>query len=546
MNNLDRDFQLLKRRANEFNTKVNEQIANGVFELTSFIETLNDLEQDVKNKYLDDLVYANDAKLFWEKLPLETVTKFLDYLINQIDFFDKNKKAYKILGPREFIYKVTFLNNSFEILLYLYKCSDSILSFYAAQELGESEKGFLELEAALKNNYDKAYQVVAVRVIANRWVPYFEDDIYNYFKHPEESAPPNTSEILRNCLSSPYYDVAYVAAQALFVAKKLNSDNIETLLHLDDSRQKILGLKYLNDSISEKTAGRFAPTIIQLLEDEKADVSEHALETIGLLSKKFCILLAETIVESLIMRSSNRPQEYFNSKSVVAALNLTFQYNPRLQGQIIYKLRDIAFKQTGNIRSRAVFVAVGINRREFLGLVDDWKEVEPRIAKSIVNIVQGNVEVAEIVHQISETDPKDIQQNAANQIELLRKYYESGLSQAKSSFNWAIGITVFSIVAFIVSILYFGLNQDKTVIWVSAVASGLTELIAGTLLLIYQKTLAQLNNYNQQMSKIQDHLLANSFIESLSEDVRDRARLELIKSITGEKSNIMALQERKS
>lgn len=149
------------------------------------------------------------------------------------------------------------------------------------------------------------------------------------------------------------------------------------------------------------------------------------------------------------------------------------------------------------------------------------------------------MEISQIASQISETDPKDIQQNAANQIGLLTKYYENGLLQAKSSFNWAIGITVLSVLAFIVITLLFGKNADKTIVWITAISSGLAELIAGTLLIIYQKTLSQLNNYNHQMSKIQDFLLANSFIESLSQDAQDSARLELIRSLASSRADIL-------
>ena len=232
-------------------------------------------------------------------------------------------------------------------------------------------------------------------------------------------------------------------------------------------------------------------------------------------------------------------REFFNSNIVVSALKEAIKFNPRLQGKLLHNVRDIAINSSGNVRNRAVFVGIGISRKEFLALINEIQESNPVAAKSIAGIVAGNLESTQIINQISETDPKDIQQNAANQIGLLRRYYESGLAQAKSSFNWAIGITVLSILAFIGIVILFGKNEDKTIIWATAIASGLTELIAGTLLLIYQKTLLQLNNYNRQMSKIQDYLLANSFIESLSENARDNARLELIRSITPTQNNLL-------
>jgi flagellar motor component MotA len=147
------------------------------------------------------------------------------------------------------------------------------------------------------------------------------------------------------------------------------------------------------------------------------------------------------------------------------------------------------------------------------------------------------LESSQIVNQISETDPKDIQQNAANQINLLTKYYENGLSQAKASFNWAITMAIVGFIGYITAIILFINNIDKTGALVSTIGASLTQFLAGSLFWIYQKTLTQLNNYNSQMNNIQNYLLANSFIESLEGNAKELARMDLIKRVANISEN---------
>ena len=137
-----------------------------------------------------------------------------------------------------------------------------------------------------------------------------------------------------------------------------------------------------------------------------------------------------------------------------------------------------------------------------------------------------------IASQISGTDPSDVQQNAANQIKLLAKYHESGLQQARTSFNWAIALSLLGFPLLIFAFYYLLTNQSENpTSFISAMASVLVEFIAGTLFYLYNQTRKQLTYYHQQMNQIQRFLLANSVAESLENPAKEASRIELIRAI---------------
>jgi hypothetical protein len=425
------------------------------------------------------------------------------------------------------------------LTLYIFK-NNTTLREIAGASLARAEEGITELANIIKDDRQKEFHIPAIKALGNEFSP----GCYLSFSDARYSSDGNKPKILLSVLSSfaasPNVEISYLAIIALWHSYSLSQDLIELMLKGDDQRKKILGLKDLRSSLraDDPTCERHLSTIVELLEDESSIVSEESLEVIRYFSRVYSAVIAYHILDVLVLRLSNRPQEFFNVNIAASALRETFKFNPRLQGQVLYKIREIAFQNTGNTRSRAVFIGISLSKKEFLSLVNELKETDPKIANSIAHIVSGSLESAQIVREISETDPKDIQQNAANQLNLLTRYYESGLAQAKNSFNWAVGITVFCVLSFLAVVFIFGQNEDKTIVWLSALASGIAEIIAGTLLVIYKQSLLQLNNYNHQMSKIQNYLLANSFIESLSDEAKDNARLELIKSVAIGQTNL--------
>ena len=55
---------------------------------------------------------------------------------------------------------------------------------------------------------------------------------------------------------------------------------------------------------------------MELLEDERIDVSKSALNAIIYFSPEYSNLVADTIFDLLVLRSNNRPQEFFNLSTV--------------------------------------------------------------------------------------------------------------------------------------------------------------------------------------------------------------------------------------
>lgn len=519
----------------ELHMEYANQISEGTLDMPVFIAEIDGLEKDVRNKLLDRLINPNNKPSLIKGQSLYEIIRLIDYL-NINNYFNR-ESSNRLSNYIDFF---SFSNYQNQIMLYLFK-NVSVLSPEAADKLAETEQGVDELISIIKNNGESNFHFGATRGLAHQLVPgslyvSFRD---SYWPSKNDRASSKIPDILKNCVSSSNEKVAIAASLALYYGKELSTENIEFMLKGSNYQLKKIALSvFKHYDIKPENISKFIPLIVDLLEDERIDISQNALNAIETLAPIYSNELAENVSELLVVRSTKRPQEFFNVNTTVSAFKETFKHNPRLHGQILHKLKNIAFDNDGSVRTRAVFVGAAISKKEFLALVDEIKEKNPKTANSIANIVSGSLERTQILTEISQTDPKDIQQNAANQLHLLTRYYESGLAQAKNSFNWAIGITVFCVLSFLTIVIIFGQNEDKTIIWLSAFASGIAEIIAGTLLAIYKQSLSQLNNYNQQMSKIQNYLLANSFIESLSNETKDTARLELIKSISLSQTNL--------
>ncbi|MCI0643741.1 MAG: hypothetical protein L0346_02490 [Chloroflexi bacterium] len=279
-----------------------------------------------------------------------------------------------------------------------------------------------------------------------------------------------------------------------------------------------------------------AAILVKVLEDPSGQISNEAIEKLffprysGQVDAESVV---DAIINELVIRVSDRPGRNFNPEIVAKALNKTFEQNPQLYGQTLERLCNLAFDHQDSVRRRSIFVAKRINEGEFAALVHERADDDPLAAKAIFKALGSGVDIDAIADQISETDPSDIQRNAANQIKLLEKYYEDGLKQAKTSFNWALVITSISLLCLIIA-LYFliSTNASSFVSILTAIGSILTQFIAATIFYLYDQTRKQLTYYHQQMNQIQRFLLANSLIESLLDsDSRDKTRIELVKLI---------------
>jgi len=137
-------------------------------------------------------------------------------------------------------------------------------------------------------------------------------------------------------------------------------------------------------------------------------------------------------------------------------------------------------------------------------------------------------------HAISQTakaDPKNIQEVAASQLEIVNSYYQSGLRQSQQSFRWSLiwgGVGLAFLIA-AVSVLLF--RQPSEVAWVSALGGAIVEVFAGTYLVLYKNTSDQLSKFRESLEETQRLLLANSMCERLEGELEQNTRAEIIKQI---------------
>lgn len=507
-------------QANIFCEECFSKIKQNSFNIGLFLDGLTKLDPEAFERVMN-LFLAHENRFFWEALSIDELKPFLDMVFASKWFksFEYGRDLFDVIARHK---------HGIEILSHFYKIgakTESKLADYCARQLIESEKGRNNLVDIL-NSSDEQIKYTALIFLAE----YCVDSMYeNPRVNPDAKL---YLGVLRKFLFHSHKDFRTIILNMLHKGQLLDLPEVIELLKNGDHSEKSIALKSLAyvEINTEKTVSLF-PLLVESLEDENINISNIALEGIAHVSKKHSGLIADEIVNGLIIRTSNKPKEFFNSNLTVSALRETFKNNPRLSGQVLHKLCEVAYKSSNDVRNRAIFVAIAINKKEYIALVNENREQNPSIANAILNTVTGNLDSNQIASQISATDPKDIQQNAANQITLLAKYYENGLAQAKTSFAWAIAMTIISIIGFIVAVILFINSSDKTGTLIAAIGGALNQLLAGTLFFLYQKTLAQLSHYNQQMSKVQNYLLANSFIEALQGEKKEQARLDLIKSI---------------
>ncbi|MFZ5858291.1 MAG: TRADD-N-associated membrane domain-containing protein [Chloroflexota bacterium] len=382
----------------------------------------------------------------------------------------------------------------------------------AAEGLAKSKQGLEFLELTLRHD-DTRKQTSAISAISNI---------------ASSEIQPETLAIFMRYRTHQNYSVRIECVRGLYISKNLTPEYLSDALQ-DENEYVRLRTALLISNIDSSNAKEY----VIVFEDKKGYIVGEVLEH---LEKRWVRLdeeaLADAILKVLIVRETGRPAEYFNTEIVANVFRLLFKWNSRLYGETLKLLCDITFNNKGSIRRRAVLTAISLDERGFLAQVNENSINNPDAASEILNLVTGNLNTDVIANQISGTDPSDIQQNAANQIKLLAQYHESGLQQAKTSFSWALILSLAGFPFLLVAVYYLVVNKSESpTSIISAIGSVLVEFVAGTLFYLYNQTRKQLTYYHQQMNQIQRFLLANSVAESLDQPAKENARLELIRTI---------------
>lgn len=132
------------------------------------------------------------------------------------------------------------------------------------------------------------------------------------------------------------------------------------------------------------------------------------------------------------------------------------------------------------------------------------------------------------VHTKSEKS-KDILELMLSNMSELKQYYSISKLQARLAFLLAVLFCITGTIVLIVSILKFdGSNLQSTMI--SAIGGTISELFAGTALLVYKSTLKQLNIYYKSLHENERFLSIVNLANQLPDDRQPDAVIKIIES----------------
>lgn len=103
----------------------------------------------------------------------------------------------------------------------------------------------------------------------------------------------------------------------------------------------------------------------------------------------------------------------------------------------------------------------------------------------------------------------------------MKGYYDISKAQAKTAFRWAIFFCFIGIMIILLAVLspvipLYANSQTPLVPIIGAIGGAVTELFAGTILVVYSKSLSQMNLYHQALSEYQSYLSRVNLVSKLS------------------------------
>ncbi len=181
-----------------------------------------------------------------------------------------------------------------------------------------------------------------------------------------------------------------------------------------------------------------------------------------------------------------------------------------------------------------------------------WQEDEEEEIKSYSRrlkraIVPEEIEQDEIINDIKKEDSKkeiDALGRMMINLEDIKEFYTWSQKQAKASFVLAVIMCISGFVLMIVAVILpvvFRLSFEMSII--PAVGGVITELIAGTALVVYRNSLLQLNHYHQALHEDERFLssvnLLGKFstVEAQDNMLREIIRSEIQMNLSGLKEN---------
>ncbi len=396
----------------------------------------------------------------------------------------------------------------------------------AAYGLLIKRDGVATLSRAL-NDPDTGVRVAAVgalyRLIMSLYSPGTEPEVPGKYK--------SLFTILETqCLFDPDDEVRRRTLDLLGI---VNAVSLEALGRaLDDKDHDVRQTAIWQLSKHKIENGPVAVLVSRAIEDSSRDLSDKAIDILRRRDSVEVELATNTLFDELIVRTSSLPESNFNSERVAQAIQAAIESHPRIHGQTLDRLLKLAFENQNGARRRAILVARRLFPDEFATLVNENAKNSPQTARLILQLLGKSGDAVTLAEEISETEPGDIQKIAAIQIRLLDSYYRDVLAQSNTSFRWAIIVTVFSLSALLLTLLFLLTTKSQgIVVLLTSISTMVSQFIAATQFYLYRQTRDQLAYFSRQLNHTERFLLANSVCESLEGEVRQQPRAELVRLI---------------
>lgn len=297
-------------------------------------------------------------------------------------------------GMIELLYKVG--EQGYDLLCYVFlEDTDESRRFKAARGLVKlDDNGINFLRNALTDD-DAKTQTIAIGAIARIVTSYFSDrDFERENSSLSQKDIDNLIDVLRNNLFHRNDNVRINCLSALLEIKKLDVEIIESAIEDKNPNVRYATLKGLLDHGIGKRESR---AFVTSLEDPIKKISDFSFERLDGSFIKNPDAVLSSIIDELIIRTSGRPKEFFNTKLPAEAVQKITELNPRLMGQTLHKLRDIAFEYHDQpIMPRSVFVAQELNQKEFVALIGEKAKEAPDVAQKILKVIDSGLSITSL------------------------------------------------------------------------------------------------------------------------------------------------------
>ncbi len=123
---------------------------------------------------------------------------------------------------------------------------------------------------------------------------------------------------------------------------------------------------------------------------------------------------------------------------------------------------------------------------------------------------------------------KDILELMLANMRELKEYYELSKSHARNAFALAVTMCImgFTMISMAVVIAYIGKQTN----WAISVGGIITEVIAGTSLIVYKNSIVQLNRYYNALHENERFLSMVNLVSKISENNQDDVYIKIIES----------------